>query len=171
MESAINATLDKSLCTDFVVLTSTKTDLDAFRGPKTKKNISRYNSKSFKKDIANEFKRYQCVSLEQYDFKQFLRLRNQLTVAADNFTKEDNLPYINIVGLSRDIDKQLKHVHKVIEIAEGPSAKCALQCCATKRTIPKHSTRRYDSLHAGRRKKIFNNLSMSTKKLMNLYIY
>ena len=42
-----------------------------------------------------------------------------MIVAADNFTKEENMPYINVVGLSRDIDEQLKHVHKVMEIAEG----------------------------------------------------
>ena len=33
------------------------------------------------------------------------------------------MSYINVVGLSRDIDEQLKHVHKVIEIAEGAKRK------------------------------------------------
>ena len=141
-------------------LASTMTDLDAFCGPKNEKNYLEIHFKVFKKGIANKFKRYQCVSLGHYDFKQFLMLRNQLIVTVDNFTKKEILPYIKVVGMSRDIGEQLKHVHKVIEIAEGPSAKCVLHCCLTKRTIPKHPTRRYDSLHAGRRKKIFNNLSM-----------
>ena len=120
-------------------LASTKTDLDDFRGPKMKRITWRCNLKSLKKDIANEFKRYQCVSLGQYDFKQFLRLRNQLIVAADNFTKEENLPYINVVGLSRDIDEQLKHVHKVIEIAEGTKRKVCVTLLRYKEDNPETS--------------------------------
>ena len=95
--------------------------------------------KVFKKDIANEFKQYQCVSLGQYDFKQFLRLRNQLIVAADNFTKEENLPYINVVGLSRDIGEQLKHVHKVTEIAEGAKRKVCVTLLRYKEDSPETS--------------------------------
>ena len=171
MESAMNATLDKPLCTDFVDFGKHHDRFGRFSWTKNKKNYLEIHFKVFKRDIANAIKRYQCVSLGQYDFKQFLRLRKKLIVAADNFTKEENLPYINVVGLSKDIDEQLKHVHKVIVIAGGPSAKCVLHCCATKKTIPKHPTRRYDSLHAGRRKRSFTNLSMWTITLMNWYIY
>ena len=119
---------------------------------KNEENYLEVHFKVFEKGLATEFKRCHCVSLGQYDFRQLLRLRHQLIVAADTFTKEENLSYINVVGLSKDIDEQLKRVHKVIEIAEGPGAKCVLHCCATKRTIPKHSTRRYDSLQEERRK-------------------
>ena len=160
MESAMNATLDKSLCTDFVDFDKHQDRFGRFSWSKNEKNYLEVQFKVFKKYIANEFKQYQCVSLGQCHFKEFLRLRNQLIVAADNFTKEENLPYIIVVGLSRDIDEQLKHVHKVIVIAEGTKRKVCVHCCATKRTIPKHPTRRYDSSLAGRRKKIFNNLSM-----------
>ena len=65
--------------------------------------------------------------------------RNQLIVAADNFTKEENLPYINVVGLSRDIDEQLKHVHKVIEIAEGTKRKVCVTLLRCKEDNPETS--------------------------------
>ena len=152
----MNSTLDKSLCTDFV----DKDRFGRFLWTKNEKNYLEIHFKIFKKAIANEFKRYQCVSLGQYDFKQFLRLRDQLIVAADNFTKEENLPNIKDVGLSSDIGEQLKHVHKVIEIAEGAKFKVCVTLLRYKEDNPETSTRRYDSLHAGRRKKIFNNLSM-----------
>ena len=102
MESAMNAALDKSLCTDFVDFGKHQDRFGRFSWFKNEKNYLEIHFKVFKKDIAKEFKLYQCVSLGQYDFKQFLRLRNQLIVAADNCTKEENLPYINVVGLSRD---------------------------------------------------------------------
>ena len=54
----------------------------------------------FKKDIDTEFQQYQWVSLGQYDFEQFLWVRNQLIAAADNFKKEGNLNFIIVVGLS-----------------------------------------------------------------------
>ena len=139
MESAMNATLDKSLCTDFVDFGKHQDRFGRFSWSKNEKNYLEVKFKVFKKDIANEFKRYQCVSLGQYDFKQFLRLRNQLIVAADNFTKEENLPYINVVGLSRDIDEQLKHVHKVIEIAEGTKRKMCVTLLRYKEDNPETS--------------------------------
>ena len=73
------------------------------------------------------------------------------------------MPYINVVGLSRDIDEQLKHVHKVIEIAEGAKRKVWVTLLRYKEDNPNHPTRRYDYLHAGRRKRIFNNLSVNYK--------
>ena len=83
---------------------------------KRKRITWRCNLKSLKKTLPTNSS---DINVFRWDnFKQFLRLRNQLIVAADNFTKEEILPYINVVGLSRDIDEQLKHVHKVIEIAE-----------------------------------------------------
>ena len=75
----------------------------------------------------------------QYDFKQFLRLRNQLILAADNFTKEETLSYINVVGLSRDIEEQLKHGHKVIEIAEGAKRKVCVTLLHYKEDNPETS--------------------------------
>ena len=139
MDSAKNATLDKSLCTDFVDFGRHQDQFGRFSWSQIEQNYLQIHFKVFKKDIANEFKRYQCVSLGRYDFKQILRLRNQLIVAADNFAKEENLPYINVVGLSRDIEEQLKHVHKVIEIAEGAKRKLCVTLLRYKEDNPETS--------------------------------
>ena len=135
----MNATLDKSLCTDFADFGNYQDSLGRFSWTKNENHYLEIHLEVFKKDIANEFKQYQCVSLGQYDFKQLLRLRNQLIVAADNFTKEENLPYINVVGLSRDIDEQLKHVHKVIEMAEGAKRKVCVTLLRYKEDNPETS--------------------------------
>ena len=49
------------------------------------------------------------------------------------------MPYINVVGLSRDIDEQLKHVHKVIEIAEGAQRKVCVTLLRYKEDKPETS--------------------------------
>ena len=72
----MNATLEKSLRTDFVDFGKHQDRFGRFSWTKNEKNYLDIHFKVFKKDIANEFKQYQCVSLGQYDFKQFLRLRN-----------------------------------------------------------------------------------------------
>ena len=68
-----------------------------------------------------------------------MRLRNQLTVAADYFAKEESLPNINVVALSRDIDEQLKHVHKVTEIVEGAKRKVCVIFLRYKKDNPETS--------------------------------
>ena len=139
MKSAKNVTQDKSLCTEFVDFGWHQDRFGRFSWSKIEKHYLEVQFKVFKKDIANKVKRYQRASLGQYDFKQFSWLRNQLIVAADNFTKEENLPYINVVGLSRDSDEQLKHVHKVIEVAEGAKRKVCVTLLRYKEDKPETS--------------------------------
>ena len=50
----------------------------------------------------------------EFDFNQFIRQRNQLVVAADNFLREQNLSPVLQSTLSKDMEEQLKLVHKVI---------------------------------------------------------
>ena len=47
------------------------------------------------------------------DFNQFIRQRNQLLVAADNFLTEQFLSPVLQSTLSKDIQEQLKISHKV----------------------------------------------------------
>ena len=54
------------------------------------------------------------------DFNQFTRQRNQLVVAADNFVREQSLSPVLQSTLSKDIDEQLKLVHKVIDVVDRP---------------------------------------------------
>ena len=55
------------------------------------------------------------------DFNQFIRQKNQLVVAADNFLREQNLlPFLQST-LSKDMAEQLKLVYKVIDVVVRPN--------------------------------------------------
>ena len=55
------------------------------------------------------------------DFNQFIRQKNQLAVAADNFLREQNLSTALQSTLSKDMEEQLKLVHKVIDVVDRPN--------------------------------------------------
>ena len=55
------------------------------------------------------------------DFNQFIRQRNQLLVAADNFLREQNLLPVLQSTLSKGMEEQLKLVHKVIDVVDRPN--------------------------------------------------
>ena len=57
------------------------------------------------------------------DFNQFIRQRNQLVVAADNFIREENLSPGLQSTLCKDMGEQLKLVHKVINDVDRPNRK------------------------------------------------
>ena len=57
------------------------------------------------------------------DFNQFMRLRNQLVNAAENFAREENLAPVLIPTMSRDMDEQLKLAHKVVDAVDRANRK------------------------------------------------
>ena len=59
----------------------------------------------------------------EVDFNQFIRQRNQLVVAADNFHREQNLLPVLQSTLSKDMEEQLKLVQKVIDVVDRPNRK------------------------------------------------
>ena len=52
------------------------------------------------------------------DFNQFMRLRNQLVNAAENFAREEKLIPVLIPTLSNDMDEQLKLAHEVVDVVD-----------------------------------------------------
>ena len=52
------------------------------------------------------------------DFNQFMRLRNQLVNAAENFAREKNLTPVLIPTMSKDMDEQLRLAHKVLDVVD-----------------------------------------------------
>ena len=57
------------------------------------------------------------------DSNQFMRLRNQLAIAAKNFAGEENLTPVLIPTMSRDMDEQLKLAHKVVDVVDQTNRK------------------------------------------------
>ena len=87
------------------------------------KNDSNYldvKLKVFRKDDKKEFRLVQDLTMVEADFNQFMRLRNQLVNAAENFAREETL---TPVLMSKDMDDQIKLAHKVVDIVDRANRK------------------------------------------------
>ena len=84
--------------------------------------------KVFKKDENKQFRLAQNLTMAEADFIQFIRLRNQLNIAVRDFSKEENLPPVQVKLLAKDMEEQLKLTHKVVEVVDRPHRKI----CVTK---------------------------------------
>ena len=85
------ASLDKLTCTDYVDFGNCQ---DRFGQLSLSKNDSNYldaKLKVFRKDDKKEFQLVQNLTMGKADFLQFMRLRDQLVNAAENFAREENL--------------------------------------------------------------------------------
>ena len=120
-------TLDKLTCTDYVDFGKCQDRFGRFFWSKTDSNYLDIKLKVIKREDKNvEFRLRQNLSMGEADFNEFIRQRNQLFVAADNFLKEQNWPPVLQSTLSKDMEEQLKLVHRVIDVVDRPNRKiCA----------------------------------------------
>ena len=96
--------------------------------------------KVFKEENKNaEFRLRQNLSMGEADFNQFIRQRNQLVVAADNFLREQKLSPVLQSTLSKDMEEQLKLVHKVIDVVDRPNRKICVTLLRNKVDNPETS--------------------------------
>ena len=115
-------TLDKLACTDYVDFGKCQDRFGRFSWTKNDSNYLDIKLKVFKREDKNaEFRLRQNLSMGEADFNQFIRHRNQLVVAADNFLREENLSPVLQSTLSKDMEEQLKLVHKVIDVVDRPN--------------------------------------------------
>ena len=80
--------------------------------------------------------------MEEADFNQFFRQRNQLVVAADNFHREQNLSPVLQSTLSKDMEEQLKlleQLHKVIDVVDRPNRRICVTLLRYKADNPETS--------------------------------
>ena len=107
------------------------------------KNDSNYleiKLKFFKREDKNaEFRLRQNLPMGEADFNQFIRQRNQLVAAADNFLREQNLPPVLQSTLSKDMEEQLKLVHKVIDVVDRPNRRICVTLLRYKTDTPETS--------------------------------
>ena len=57
------------------------------------------------------------------DFDQFLQLKNQPIIAAENFGREENLPPMLTPTMSINMDGQLKLAHNLVDVVDGANRK------------------------------------------------
>ena len=112
-------TLDKLACTDYVDFGKCQDRFGQFSLSKNDSNYLDNKLKVFKREDKNEEIRLrQNLLLGEADFNQFIRQRNQLVVAADNFLREENLSPVLQSTLCKDMEEQLKLVHKVFDVVD-----------------------------------------------------
>ena len=130
LSMAYNTTeiMGKLTCTDYVDFGKSQDRFGRFFWSKKDSNYLDIKLKVFKREDKNaEFRLKQNLSMGEADFNQFIRQRNQLVVAADNFLREENLSPVLQSTLSKDMEEQLKLVHKVIDVVDRTNRKI----CAT----------------------------------------
>ena len=116
------AFLDKLADTDFVDFGKCQDRFGRFSWSKNDSNYLDNELKVFKReDKVAEFRLRQNLSMGEADFNHFIRQRNQLVIAADNFLREQNLSSVLQSTVSKDVEEQLKLVHKVIDVVDRPN--------------------------------------------------
>ena len=124
-EMAYNTTtnLDKLACTDYVDFGKCRDRFGRISWSESSIDYLDVKLKVFKNDENKQFRVAQNLKLGEADFNQFLRLRSQLVVAVRDFSKEENLPRVQVKLLAKDMEEQLKLTHKVVEVVDRPHRK------------------------------------------------
>ena len=120
------ASLDKLTCTDYVDFGKCHDRFERFSWSKNDSNYLDVKLKLFKKNDNKEFRVVQNLTMGVADFNQFMRLRNQLVKAAENFVREENLTPVLIPAVSKDMDEQLKRAHKVVDVVDRANRKISV---------------------------------------------
>ena len=116
--------LDKLACTDYVNFGKCQERFGQFYWSKNDSNYLDIKLKVFKREDENaEFRLRQNFSMVEADLNQFIRQRKQLVVVADNFLREENLSSVLQSTLSKDMEGQLKLVHKMIDVVDRSNRK------------------------------------------------
>ena len=122
----ITASLDKLICTNYVDFGKCQDKFGRFFWSKNDSNFFDVKLKVFKKDDNEDFRLVQNLTMGEADFNQFIQFRNQLVNAAENFAREEILTPVLIPTMSKDMDEQLKLVHKVVDVADRANKKICL---------------------------------------------
>ena len=112
------ASLDKLTCTDYVDFGKCQDRIGRFSWSKNDSNYLDVKLKVFRKDDKKEFRLVQNLTMGEADFNQFMRFRNHLVNAAENFAREENLTPVLIPTMSREMDEQLKLANKVVDVVD-----------------------------------------------------
>ena len=111
-----------------------------FSWTKIDSNFLDIKLKVFNREYKNaEFRQRQNFSMGGADFNQFIRQRNQLVVAADNFLRESTLSPVLHSRLSKDMEEQLKLVHKGIDFVDCPNRRICVTLLGYKVDNPETS--------------------------------
>ena len=117
------ASLDKLIFTEYVDFGNSQNRFGQLSRSKNDSNYLDVKLKVFKKDDNKEFQLVQNLTMGEADFNQFIGLRNQLVIEAEDFAREEKLSPVLIPTMSKDMDEQLKLSHKVVNVVDRASTK------------------------------------------------
>ena len=127
--------------------------------------------KVFKKDDNKEFRLVPNFTMGQADFTQFMRLRNQLVNAAENFAREENLSPVLIPTMSKDMDEQLELAHKVVDAVDRANIQICVTLLRYNMDKPKNLCAQVQIFAKRNEEEFINKLFMWIKNLKNLSVY
>ena len=117
------ASLDKLTFTDYVDFGKCQDRFGRFSWSRNDSNYLDVKLKVIRKDDKKVFRLVQNLTMGETDFNQFMRSRNQLVIAAENFAREENLTPVLIPTMSRVMDEKLKLAHKVVDVVDRTNRK------------------------------------------------
>ena len=82
--------------------------------------------KIFRRDDNKEFQLFRNLTNGDTDFNQFLRLRSQLVIAAEDFPGEKNWSPVLTTTMSKAMDEQLKLAHKLVDVMDRANRKISV---------------------------------------------
>ena len=103
----------------------------------------------------------QNLTKREAEFNRFIRLMNQLVIAADNSGGEENLSPVQIQIMSKEIDDQFKLAHKVIDVVDQANRKTCV-------TLLQYYVEKPDSPYAQNR--LFTNKKEEEKFQQIVYV-
>ena len=132
--------MDKLACADYLDFGKSQDRFGSFSWFKIDSNYVDIKLKVFKREDKNaEFRLRQNFSIGEADFNQFIRQRNQLVLAADNFLREQNLSPVLQSTMKKDMEEQLKLVHKAIDVVDRPNRRICVTLLRYKADNPETS--------------------------------
>ena len=123
MANNTTAPLDKLTGTDYVDFGECPDRFGRFCWSKNDSNYLDVKLKVFKGDDNRDFRVVQNLTMGEADFNQFLRLRNQLVIAAENFGTEENLSPVFIPVMYKNVEEQIKPVPNVVDRVDKANRK------------------------------------------------
>ena len=172
MSYSTTVSLDKLLCTEYVDNGKGQDRfgwLSCFKKELKDSNYLDVTLKVFKRDDNRSFCPVRSLTMERENFNQFIRLMNQLVIAAENYGRGENLCWypqcpVTCVDNSNWLTRWLMYWTKQTE-------RFVWFSCGRMWKSPRVHRLKSDYLQKRRRKRSFNKLLLWNINMKNLSIY
>ena len=113
-----SASLDKVTCANYVDLGTCQDRFGRFFWSKNDYKYLKVKLNVFKKIDNKDFWLVQNLTMGEAGFNQFVPLRKQLVITAENFAREETLSPVVIFTKSKDVHEQLRLAPKIVDVVD-----------------------------------------------------